>query len=65
MHLIFSPDCVVPIDRGPDNIAPILVLDNLEMVDISRVFGELLDAMEYRGIKHAFYLRGTPASFYH
>ncbi|KAH9507952.1 hypothetical protein Btru_052450 [Bulinus truncatus] len=50
-------NCVVPTDKVIENIAPIVVLDNLEKVDLSHIFGGLLDAMEYRGMKYAFALR--------
>uniref|UniRef100_A0A2C9JCT3 Cortactin-binding protein 2 n=1 Tax=Biomphalaria glabrata TaxID=6526 RepID=A0A2C9JCT3_BIOGL len=50
-------NCVLPMDRVNDNEAPIVVLDNLDQVDMAHMFGELLDAMEYRGAKHTFVLR--------
>ncbi|RUS87332.1 hypothetical protein EGW08_004874 [Elysia chlorotica] len=51
-------NCVVPVNKEDSGVAPILLLDNLETVDMSQLFGELLDPMEYRGIGHAFCLRG-------
>ncbi|GFR71376.1 cortactin-binding protein 2 [Elysia marginata] len=51
-------NCVVPVNKEDSGVAPILLLDNIETVDIAQLFGELLDPMEYRGIGHAFCLRG-------
>ncbi|KAK3779987.1 hypothetical protein RRG08_028414 [Elysia crispata] len=51
-------NCVVPVNKEDSGVAPILLLDNMETVDIAQLFGELLDPMEYRGIGHAFCLRG-------
>ncbi|GFN74968.1 cortactin-binding protein 2 [Plakobranchus ocellatus] len=51
-------NCVVPVHKEDSGVAPILLLDNLETVDIAQLFGELLDPMEYRGIGNAFCLRG-------
>ncbi|XP_005097412.1 cortactin-binding protein 2 [Aplysia californica] len=50
--------CAVPVNQDSQLLAPIVLLDNLETVDIAQLFGELLDPMEYRGIGHAFCLRG-------
>ena len=48
----------MPVNKEDSGVAPILLLDNIETVDIAQLFGELLDPMEYRGIGHAFCLRG-------
>ncbi|BFZ08487.1 hypothetical protein BsWGS_11526 [Bradybaena similaris] len=51
-------NCIVPVDHTVENFAAVLLLDNLETVDIAKLFGELLDPMEYRGKSHTFCLTG-------
>lgn len=44
--------------------APILVLNELDKVNISEVFGDLLDCLEHRGANFTFKLKGKGLSLF-
>ena len=51
--------CMVHVRDSVHNKAPIVILDDLEKVNITQLFGDLLDPIEYRGKTYSFRIKGN------
>ncbi|XP_041348597.1 cortactin-binding protein 2-like isoform X2 [Gigantopelta aegis] len=58
LEFLKQKGCMVHVRDSVHNKSPIVILDDLEKVNITQLFGDLLDPIEYRGKTYSFRIKG-------